>query len=59
MPGVNPQGGERWVAEGGIAMVRLGTAARLAAWSGQKRAIMAVAPSLVVSACSLLSRNAS
>ena len=34
MPGVHPRGGARWVAEGGSAMARLGTAARLAAWSG-------------------------
>jgi len=34
IPGVNPRGGELLVAEGGIDMGRLGTAARLAAWSG-------------------------
>jgi transposase len=33
-PGVNQRGGELLVAEWGIAMGRLGTAARLAAWSG-------------------------
>jgi Transposase IS116/IS110/IS902 family len=33
-PGVQHRGGERWVAAGGIAMARCGTAARLAAWSG-------------------------
>jgi transposase len=34
MPGVNQRGGERWVAAWGIDLARLGTAARLAAWSG-------------------------
>jgi transposase len=34
IPGVNQQGGERWVAEWEIDMARVGTVARLAAWSG-------------------------
>lgn len=34
MPGVNHRGGERWVAEWGIDMARVGTAARLATWRG-------------------------
>lgn len=34
MPGVNQRGGERLVAAWGLDMARLGTAARLAAWSG-------------------------
>jgi transposase len=34
IPGVNQRGGELLVAEWGIDMARLGTAARLAAWSG-------------------------
>jgi transposase len=113
-PGVNPRGGELWVAEWGIEMARFGTAARLAAWSGvapgndesagtprsgktrngnravrtgltqvahaaagtkdtslsalyhrlaarrgKKRAIMAVAHSIVISAFYMLARNAS
>jgi transposase len=33
-PGVNQRGGERLVAEGGLDMARVGTAARRAAWSG-------------------------
>ena len=33
-PGVNQRGGERLVAAWGIDMARVGTAARLAAWSG-------------------------
>jgi transposase len=112
MPGVNQRGAELWVAESGINMARVGTASRLAAWSGvapgkeesagqqrsgktrkgsrvlraaltplahaaartkgtylsalyqrlarrrgKRRAIVAVAHALVVSACHLLSRN--
>lgn len=34
IPGVNQRGGERLVAAWGLDMTRLGTAARLAAWSG-------------------------
>jgi transposase len=114
IPGVNQRGGERLVAEWGLDMGRVGTAARLAAWSGvapghdesagkrragktrqgnqalrtgltpvahaaahtkgtylsalyqrlaarrgKKRAIMAVAHSIVVSAFHMLSRNES
>jgi transposase len=33
-PGVNHRGGERLVAEWGLDLARLGTAARLAAWRG-------------------------
>jgi transposase len=34
IPGVDRRGGERLVAEWGLDMTRVGTAARLAAWSG-------------------------
>jgi transposase len=34
MPGVNQRGAELWVAESGINMARVGTASRVAAWSG-------------------------
>jgi transposase len=57
IPGVDQRGGELLVAEWGIDMGRFGTADRLAARRGKKRAIMAVAHSIVVSAFHMLSRN--
>jgi transposase len=48
---------DRRVAETGIDMARFGTAARLAARRGRKRAIVAVAHSRVVSAFHMLSRQ--
>jgi transposase len=55
IPGIDRRGAERRVAETGIDMARFGTAARLAARRGRKRAIIAVAHSRVVGAFHMLS----